>query len=209
MTRVNGRCRLRWANLAELRSLQLHDNDLTGSIPRELGGLGRLGWLWLNDNDLSGSLPEELAGLDSLRGLWVGNNRLEGSRARGAARRTGKCCGLCTKELGDLASLTRLNVSGNELRGPLPQSLTNLSLDEFAFYEATDGPNWYDSDNWLTDAPLGAATITWKGRFRRSCSICGIGCIRVNRLANLQLLGILIPGQCLAPTRIYRTRASK
>ena len=74
-------------------------------------------------------------------------------------------------ELGDLASLTRLNVSGNELRGPLPQSLTNLSLDEFAFYEATDGPNWYDSDNWLTDAPLGAATITWKGRFRRSCSI--------------------------------------
>ena len=74
-------------------------------------------------------------------------------------------------ELGDLASLTRLNVSGNELRGPLPQSLTNLSLDEFTFYEATDGPNWYDSDSWLTDAPLGAATITWKGRFRRSCSI--------------------------------------
>ena len=175
MTRVNGRCRLRWANLAELRSLQLHDNDLTGSIPRELGGLGRLGWLWLNDNDLSGSLPEELAGLDSLRGLWVGNNRLEGSRARGAARRTGKCCGLCTKELGDLASLTRLNVSGNELRGPLPQSLTNLSLDEFRY-----------ADTRLC-VPDDAAF----------------------RLANLQLLGILIPGQCLAPTRIYRTRASK
>ena len=84
-------------DLAELRSLQLHDNDLTGSIPRELGGLGRLGWLWLNDNDLTGSLPEELAGLDSLRGLWVGNNGLEGSRARGAARRMPKCCGLCTK----------------------------------------------------------------------------------------------------------------
>ncbi|MCY3678757.1 MAG: Ig-like domain-containing protein [Gemmatimonadetes bacterium] len=24
-----------------------------------------------------------------------------------------------------------------------------------ALYEATDGPNWYRSDNWLTDAPLG------------------------------------------------------
>ena len=122
-------------------------------------------------------------------------------------------------ELGDLASLTRLNVSGNELRGPLPQSLTNLSLDEFAFYEATDGPNWYDSDNWLTDAPLGAATITWKGRFRRSCSICGRlevqgDILRVNSTGQGPCPAE-IPGgnsehpQCLAPTRIYRTRASK
>ena len=24
-----------------------------------------------------------------------------------------------------------------------------------ALYEATDGPNWVDAENWLTDAPLG------------------------------------------------------
>lgn len=27
-----------------------------------------------------------------------------------------------------------------------------------ALYEATDGPNWLNNENWLTDAPLGSGT---------------------------------------------------
>ena len=36
--------------------------------------------------------------------------------------------------------------------------ITVMDLDRpvlVAFYEATDGPNWVDAENWLTDAPLG------------------------------------------------------
>ena len=44
-----------------------------------------------------------------------------------------------------------------------------------AFYNATDGPNWKDNTNWLTDAPLGdwagvsANTITVNGRVVGEC----------------------------------------
>ena len=39
-----------------------------------------------------------------------------------------------------------------------------------AFYEATDGPNWHNSENWLTDAPLGewfGVTTNREGRLTR------------------------------------------
>ena len=39
-----------------------------------------------------------------------------------------------------------------------------------ALYEATDGPNWYNSDNWLTDASLGdwvGVTVNTRGRVTR------------------------------------------
>ncbi len=34
--------------------------------------------------------------------------------------------------------------------GPDPERAALVAL-----YEATDGPNWVEADNWLTDAPLG------------------------------------------------------
>ena len=50
-----------------------------------------------------------------------------------------------------------------------------------ALYEATDGPNWVDNGNWLTDAPLGewygVDTGCFRagravGAFRQSGSVC-------------------------------------
>ena len=38
------------------------------------------------------------------------------------------------------------------LLSPAPASDRDILI---ALYEATDGPNWLNSDNWLTDAPLG------------------------------------------------------
>ena len=38
------------------------------------------------------------------------------------------------------------------LRSPAPASDRDILI---ALYETTDGPNWLNSDNWLTDAPLG------------------------------------------------------
>ena len=43
-----------------------------------------------------------------------------------------------------------------EVEGAAEITVTNLDRAALvALYEATDGPNWLNSDNWLTDAPLG------------------------------------------------------
>jgi len=54
-------------------------NDLTGSIPPELGNLDSLEDLSLSSNDLTGSIPDELGNLDSLTYLTLSSNNLTGS----------------------------------------------------------------------------------------------------------------------------------
>ena len=43
--------------------------------------------------------------------------------------------------------------------GPPPGSVATDREALIAVYNALDGPNWEDSENWLTDAPLGE----WSG----------------------------------------------
>ncbi|NJL04735.1 MAG: hypothetical protein HC911_07455, partial [Chloroflexaceae bacterium] len=59
-------------------SLELAGNQLTGSIPPELGSLTNLEQLDLWGNQLSGSIPPELGNLTKLTGLWLYNNQLTG-----------------------------------------------------------------------------------------------------------------------------------
>ena len=73
--------------------LQLHDNQLAGEIPRELGGLTSLEVLGLHENQLTGDIPAELGRLaSSASSSRCGDNQL-----------TGKI----PAELGDLAGLAR------------------------------------------------------------------------------------------------------
>ena len=76
-------------------------------------------------------------------------------------------------ELGSLANLEDLYLSGNQLwRGCIPTSLQDQSVSVsgspfcasvpetdrealVALYNATDGPNWANNENWLSDAPIG------------------------------------------------------
>ena len=58
-------------------------------------------------------------------------------------------------ELGNLASLRALNLHSNDLNGGIPAELGSLSN----LYNATGGANWEDSENWLSDFPLGG----WEG----------------------------------------------
>ena len=46
---------------------------------------------------------------------------------------------------------------GGDVRRPTPRETVKHATIEVlcALYEATDGPNWDDNTNWLTDAPLG------------------------------------------------------
>ena len=124
--------------LVNLIHLCLNGNQLTGSIPPELGGLTNLNWLHLHFNtNLTGALPVELVELDLdallLQGTQLclpGDPRLEQWVSEIADARVGQCEGFDTER---------------------------IALE--ALYNATNGPNWKNNTNWLSEAPMGS----WHG----------------------------------------------
>jgi len=48
--------------------LNLDSNQLTGTIPAELGALSSLETLWLEFNNLSGSMPQDVCNLRTTNG---------------------------------------------------------------------------------------------------------------------------------------------
>jgi hypothetical protein len=93
-------------------NLTLPSNQLSGSIPPELGNLANLIQLYLWSNQLSGSIPSQLGNLANLTELALNYNQLSGS---------------IPSELGNLANLTRLYLDNNELWGKIPGELMNLA----------------------------------------------------------------------------------
>ena len=97
--------------------LRLAYNELSGSIPAELGNLANLAWLDLNGNVLTGPIPSELGNLANLMALYIGGLDVGGNELTGPI----------PSELGNLANLVWLNLSLNELTGPVPAELGNLA----------------------------------------------------------------------------------
>ena len=56
----------------------MHGNQLTGSIPPELGGLSNLEGLSLEQNQLTGNIPVELGRLSNPRYLGLQDNQPTG-----------------------------------------------------------------------------------------------------------------------------------
>ena len=83
-------------------ALDLSENQLTGPIPTELGGLVNLEELSLWGNQLTGPIPTELGGLVNLEVLHLAGNQLTGP---------------IPTELGGLVNLELLYLSGNQLTG--------------------------------------------------------------------------------------------
>lgn len=100
-------------NLASLMYLDLGWNQLTGSIPPQLGNLANLRLLNLAWNLLAGSIPPQLGNLASLEILHLDANGLTGS---------------IPPELGSFAYLWSLQLAGNLLSGSIPPELGNLPL---------------------------------------------------------------------------------
>ena len=106
-----------------LTNLTLSNNQLTGPIPSELGSLDSLDWLELGGNDLTGPIPSELGRLDRVRLLDLADNDLTGP---------------IPKELGNLANLVVLHLYQNDLTGPLPAELGNLARLTHLFLDNND-----------------------------------------------------------------------
>ena len=99
-------------NLTYLIDLTFNGNHLSGSIPPELGNLTKLNVIWLNDNQLSGSIPPQLGNLTDLTDLELFDNQLSGS---------------LPPELGNLTKLQNLALYLNQLSGSIPPQLGNLT----------------------------------------------------------------------------------
>ena len=164
-------------NLESLERITLNENALSGSIPIELAGLSNLRYLWLDRNELTGPIPRELGQLASLVNVNLGANRLAGSlppefgdlsNLSSLTLFENELVGPIPLSLVGLTRLSRFDWADNpglcaprtqefedwlagleRRRGP-PCDLETVRAALVALYEATDGPNWKRSDNWLT-----------------------------------------------------------
>ena len=158
-TNLSGRIPSELGNLGSLEVLEFDRVPVSGSIPPELGNLSNLRILGLSRNQLSGPVPMELGSLANLEVLWLHEN-----------------AGLSGPLPGTLTSLDKvqtINLRGTGLCAPADaafqawlqgiRSKTGVvnctPADDrtalIALYNATDGPNWTNSTNWLSDRPLG------------------------------------------------------
>ena len=120
-----------------LTALELVSNQLSGTIPPQLGSLTTLTSLWLIGNpQLGGTIPEKLSSMRSLQSLDFYNNRLNGALPAWLSSLTSltrlnleanELSGTIPPILGPLASLVWLNFQYNELSGTIPTSLGSLT----------------------------------------------------------------------------------
>jgi hypothetical protein len=115
--------------LSSLKILDLASNNLSGSIPKQLGECSNLLLLNLSNNKFTKSIPQEIGFLRSLQDLVLSCNFL----AREIPWQLGQLqmletlnvshnvlSGLIPSSFKQLLSLTAVDISYNELQGPIP-----------------------------------------------------------------------------------------
>ena len=88
--------------------LSLYRNNLTGTIPPELGNLSQLTHFFIYNNHISGTIPPELGQLSKLTNFDIRNNEVSGTIPR---------------ELGNLSQLTYFDIDTNQISGTIPPEL--------------------------------------------------------------------------------------
>ena len=160
-------------DLTKLERLELHDNELMGEIPTELGMLSKLERLRLNDNQLSGNVPTWLGNLASLEVLTLDDNQLTGgipsqlgnlSNLRHLDLNEIGLSGSIPTSLGNLSDLEYLHLGGNQLTGDIPSQLANLSsLEELYLWNnnlSGSIPTWIGSLSKMTRLNLHGNQLT-------------------------------------------------
>ena len=182
--RLTGEIPEELGNLTGLLSLYLWGNQLTGEIPKELGNLSRLETLYLFSNQLSGEIPSELGRLRRLRRLSLAENQFTGeippqlgklSLLQWLYLSENRLTGDIPQELTKLARLKVAAFYSNPgLCAPIDDVFQTWidgipsfrgsscaptdSLEDRAvlveLYNSTNGDNWTNKTNWLSDRPM-------------------------------------------------------
>ncbi|RVW25305.1 putative LRR receptor-like serine/threonine-protein kinase RFK1 [Vitis vinifera] len=98
-----------WAS-AQLSSISVLANRLSGEIPKELGNITSLTYLNLEANQFSGIVPPVLGDLINLKTLILSSNQFFGN---------------LPTTLAGLRSLTDFRINDNNLSGPIPEFIQN------------------------------------------------------------------------------------
>ncbi|VVA95234.1 unnamed protein product [Arabis nemorensis] len=123
--------------------IDLSENELSGEIPVEFGGLKELQALNLSHNKLSGVIPNSFTGLKNVESLDLSFNRLQGQ---------------IPQELTELSSLAVFKVLYNNLSGVIPQGRQFNTFDKQSYFgnpllcgqptnKSCDSNNFQESDN--------------------------------------------------------------
>ena len=126
--------------LNDLVVLDLHQNNIMGSLPATFGSLARKGvlrTLRLDQNKISGPFPQEWCGFNktSMEELILANNVLTGTLPACIAEMTAledvsvmhnTMTGTIPGELGNLMNLQTIHLAGNKFHGFFPSSLCDL-----------------------------------------------------------------------------------
>ena len=97
-------------------TLDLYVNQLTGSIPPEIGNLTNLTYLVLVGNQLTGEIPSEIGNLTNLIGLRLDNNQLTGEIPE-------SICNL-------VGGYFMIYISNNQLCPPYPSCIGDISYTQ-------------------------------------------------------------------------------
>ena len=99
-------------NLFWVHEMNLSSNSLNGNIPSLLGRLEGMTTLNLSDNQLTGAIPTDLGSMSSLRFLYLDHNQLSEA---------------IPTSIGNLSNLITLDLGYNQLSGGIPAHLGLLS----------------------------------------------------------------------------------
>lgn len=112
-----------FTQLPNLAVLHLESNQLSGSIPPEIGQCKNLAVLTVHDNRLSGNIPAEIGQLSLLQVFRAGGNALLSGRL--------------PPELGNCSSLTQLGLAASGISGSIAPEFGRLSnLNTLMLFQA-------------------------------------------------------------------------
>ena len=147
--------------LGNLTGFNVNNNRLSGSIPSELGQLENVVSLYLSYNQLVGGLPPELGDLSNLKTLVLSNNQgltgplprsLTGIELEGLRLESTNLCVPAEPVFQSWVDGIMYKAGVSFCEDDLEPSTDRDAL--IALYHATDGPNWTNNTNWLSDKPL-------------------------------------------------------
>ena len=119
-------------NLTNIYAYRLDNNHLIGSIPDLSSNTFSLQQLYLNDNNLSGGIPENLGATGDIRIIQLQNNNLTGEIPSSMLRNAGTVNASNNQLSGNLpsfgfiGSLTYLSLSNNKFTGSIPDAFGDI-----------------------------------------------------------------------------------